>query len=376
MNILMLNYEFPPIGGGAANANYYLFQEFANWDDLEIDLITSSPQGYLKKDFSDNITIYKHDVGKKRKDYWRMKEIAKWTCKAYKKSKRLINQNDYDLCHCWFGWPPGLIGYWFRKKLPYLVALRGSDIPGYNPRLNLLDKLLFTPLSRIVWKNAEDVTVNSKDSAEMAKKTLERDYEIIYNGIDTDEFFPSKETEGNGLKLLFVGRLIERKGVNYLLEALERVIEEISTPEIRLTIVGDGKIKDKLQNKTRRLGLKGNVKFLGSLPHKSLPSIYRKHDIFVLPSIQEALSNVVLEAIASGLAIITTNTGAAEMIDGNGYVVERKNPDQIRKALTKYAENQDILNDHQNKSRKIAENLEWESFAEEYYDLYGKMIEG
>jgi len=137
----MLNYEFPPIGGGAAIANYHLLTEFIGNADLEIDLVTSSPANRFEiEQFSENIKIFKLNVGKKELHYWTMPEIARWTWKAYWFFRKLINENRYDLCHCWFGWPSGIIGYLFRKRVPYIIALRGSDVPGYNARLKILDK--------------------------------------------------------------------------------------------------------------------------------------------------------------------------------------------------------------------------------------------
>ncbi|MGR3318448.1 MAG: glycosyltransferase, partial [Candidatus Anammoxibacter sp.] len=153
--ILMLNFEFPPIGGGAANANYYLLKEFSKNSDMEIDLVTSGVNGKVETDqFSNNIKIHKLKINKQDLHYWRMSEIAIWTWKAYWYAKKLIKRTDYDLCHCWFGWPAGIIGYLLRKKIHYIVALRGSDVPGYNVRLKILDKIFFRFVSLIIWKNA------------------------------------------------------------------------------------------------------------------------------------------------------------------------------------------------------------------------------
>ena len=191
MKILMLNYEFPPIGGGAGNACYYMLKEFAKMKDIEIDLITSSDGKYKEEKFSRNIRIFKLDVDKKGIHYWKMAEIVRWTRKAYKLSKKLVQENNYDACHCWFGWPSGWIGYKLRKKVPYIVALRGSDVPGYNPRLKFLDNILFSSISKKVWENARKVITNSSGLKELALKTKpDQHIDIIYNGVDTDEFKP------------------------------------------------------------------------------------------------------------------------------------------------------------------------------------------
>ncbi|MEA3343908.1 MAG: hypothetical protein U9Q92_07145 [archaeon] len=111
MRVLMLNYEYPPLGGGAANANYYMLKEFAKVKGLEVDLITSSADNKFEvEDFSSNVRIYKLDVGKKDVHFRGQGEIMRWLYKAYSLSRKLASEKKYDYCHCWFGFPSGLAG--------------------------------------------------------------------------------------------------------------------------------------------------------------------------------------------------------------------------------------------------------------------------
>lgn len=366
----MLNYEFPPVGGGAANANRYLLEEFAGRSDLTVDLVTSSPDGYCEETFGDGVELYRLDVAKRDQHYWRTSEITRWTWGAYRKTKRLIDERQYDLCHSWFGWPSGLVAHQFRTKVPYLVGLRGSDIPGYNPRLELLDETILPGISRVVWDRAARVTVLSENSARMASRTLQRDFKVIPNGVDTDQFHPDGVAVDPPVDVLFVGRLIRRKGVRYLLEAIARLQARRTELPVRVTIVGSGNVGEELRARARALGIDGLVTFLGPRPHGALPEIYRSHDVFVLPSVNEALSNVVLEAIASGLAVITTDTGAAEMVDDNGYVVERESAAAIAEALARYCDDLALVEQHKRASSARRDELSWERFAERYLELY------
>ena len=184
----MLNYEFPPLGGGAANACYYLLKEFASQKDITIDVITSGRTQKIEQ-FSKNITIHYIKINKKNPHYWKMSEILVWTLKAYKLSHAFVRKKKYDVCHCWFGWPSGMIGY--TLGIPYIVALRGSDVPGYNPRLSLLDSIIFKPISKVVWGKASHVVANSAGLRDLALKTARMKIDIIYNGVDVHEFKPS-----------------------------------------------------------------------------------------------------------------------------------------------------------------------------------------
>lgn len=371
--ILMLNYEFPPIGGGAAIANYYLLRELRNSPDLEIDLLTSSPSNKFEvEQFSNNIRIFKLNVCKKDPHYWTMFEIARWTWKAYWFSRKLINKNNYDLCHCWFVWPPGIIGYLFRNKMPYIIALRGSDVPGYNPRLKFLDRFFLRFISRIICENARVVTALSRNLKRLAEKTFnEINIEIIFNGVDIDRFKPVIHRPNFNIDILFVGRLIRRKGIISLLKAFKEVCDEYK--KCKLTIVGGGPKRKYLENFCNRLKIESNVNFLGAVEYKDVDKIYQKASIFVLPSLEESLSNVIQEAMASGLPIITTDTGAAELIDENGFIVEKGDYKQIKKAIMEYITNPELMRKHGLQSRKIAEKMSWSNNAEVYIEIYNSV---
>lgn len=365
----MLNYEFPPIGGGAATANYHLLEEYKKNPDLEIDLVTSSSKDFEIERLSENIKIFKLGIKKKDLHYWRMYEIASWTWKAFRFSKKLINENRYDLCHCWFGWPTGIIGYLFRKRVPYIIALRGSDVPGYNERLKNLDRFVFKFVSRITWNNAKAVSASSNDLKKLAKKTLEGiNINVIYNGVNIDKFSPRVNKSNHNFEILFVGRLIKRKGLEYLLKALQEVFNEYKN--CKLTIVGEGPERKNLQYYCKRMGIESNVKFLREVERKDLAEVYQKASAFVLPSLEESLSNAIQEAMASGLPIITTNTGAAELMDNNGFVVEKGNYIQLKEAILKYIRHPDLLIRHGQQSRKLAEEMTWSHAAKAYIEIY------
>lgn len=374
MRVLMLNYEYPPLGGGAGNATFNLLNEFTKRDDITVDLVTSSAHNRFEKERrADNITLYKLPVPKKSIHYWRMGEILVWSISAYRLCRHLIKVNTYTLQHCWFGWPSGILGYLNRKEVPYIVGLRGSDIPGYNTRLKILDSLFFGYISKIVWKHAEKVTVLSEDSLKMAKKILDRDYIIIRNGVNTSDFFPiflHKST----IKILTVGRLIERKGIEYTIRGFADIRKNNPGYQVHLTIVGSGKLEKQLKDLTHELHIADNVSFLGGVEHEMLPDIYRDHDIFVLSSLNEALGNVTQEAIASGLALITTETGAAELLDGNGFIVKKCDFQDISEKLSILIKNPHLLSRFKKRSVEISERMSWKECADSYLKIYHSSV--
>lgn len=368
--ILMVNYEFPPLGGGSGNATLHLLKELAREGEIEVDLVTSGTgPREVRESLSASIHIDRVPIVKKQLHYWTAPEILEWFLRAGRKVDRLLQKQRYDLCHCWGGWPSGLIGQRHRNKMPYAVALRGSDVPGYNPRLRVLDPLFLRPVSRPIWRNAAVVTCVSQFLCDLARRT-EPDipYEVIRNGVDCGRFQPGRRP--GKLTFLFVGRLIGRKGVGDLLDAFRMVARDV--PESVLHIVGGGPDRNRLA--ASQEGMNGRVFFHGPADADELPQIYRNASVFVMPSIEEAMSNATLEAMASGLPVITTRTGVSEVIDGNGIVVAKRSPGEIGDAMRRYASEPNLIEQHGRRSREIAETMTWAAVARAYRDAYDRIL--
>ena len=119
MRILFLNYEYPPIGGGGANANAYLFRELALHPEIKIDCVTSAlGKQDVVEQVADNIRLYRLAVGKKQLHYWTQREVLTWLLRATRKAKVLMHEQQYDLCHAFFGFPSGMVAWLQRTKLP------------------------------------------------------------------------------------------------------------------------------------------------------------------------------------------------------------------------------------------------------------------
>ncbi|MFQ5645596.1 MAG: glycosyltransferase [bacterium] len=373
MKVLFLNYEFPPIGGGGANATRYFFKEFSTVPDLEIDLVTASWNSPGIENFSPNIRLHKLDIHKKRLHYWTHREVIEYLFKAYTYSRSLIKKTEYDLCHAFFGFPSGLVAYRLRKKLPYIVSLRGSDVPGFNNRFSW-EYVFLTPLFKKIWSRSREVVANSRGLKLLAAQTAPlQEIGIIYNGIDTGEFAPqeNRPAEADEFNIITVSRLIERKGLDYLIKALP----EIPNPRTKLTIIGEGNLQNKLKLLARELGVYDRVDFPGFVEHRHLPEYYRNADLFVLPSKNEGMSNTVLEAMACALPVITTDTGGTdELIRDNGIIIPMEDSGAISRAVREIMTDAGLRKKMSGKSRESALEFGWHKQAMKYLALYRKIV--
>jgi glycosyltransferase involved in cell wall biosynthesis len=373
--LLMLNFEFPPIGGGAAHAHLNLLKQYAKCDDLSVDVLTSAPQpGIFTERFSDNTTIYKVGLHKKDLHFWRKAEVVEWLFKSKFHYRKLLRQNSYDLVHAFFGFPTAYLCYRSADKLPYIISLRGSDVPGGHARLRLDYKILGPLLFKPIWRKAALLVACSEGLKERALRFMpDVSIDVIPNGVDLNRFSPTEDAKSSDvLRLLTVGRLSVTKRIDILIEAI-RILYN-SGLNVHFTIVGGGQLEQKFRQIVSEANLRDIIEFTGRIESEKMPQMYRRHDIFVSASMQEGMSNAMLEAMASGLPIITTRCeGVEELIKNNGFITENAQAEQMADAIKRLAKNRETYRSMSAAARKQAEKFSWSSAAERYLKIYERL---
>lgn len=377
MNILMLNYEFPPIGGGAGKANLNILKEYRERKGIRIDVLTSaSHPGHYVTNFADNITIHKVGVHKKNLHFWRKIEILEWVVKAGSYYSKLIKQKKYDFVHSFFGFPTGWFCYRSRHKLPYIISLRGSDVPGKNLRFAFEYKLLGIAFKEI-WKNAHTLIANSEGLKQRALRFYPQvKIDVIPNGINIEKYRPisqNVENKSDVIRLITVGRLSITKRVDMLINAVKILVEQ--GKKVKLLIVGGGSLKDSLEKLAAQKNLVNAIEFKGIVKLPEMPQIYQNTDLYVSATMQEGMSNAMLEAMACGLPIITTPCeGIEELIKDNGIIVKEDSAESIAQAITELVTNTEKMKAMSKAARKHSENFTWKSVSQAYLELYQKIL--
>lgn len=233
---------------------------------------------------------------------------------------------EYDIVHAHWLIPQGIVQSFFKK--PYIVTGHGGDVTSLNK--GLLRKLKIRCL-----KKAKHVTVVSEHLKKKVQELVpELQPSVISMGVDTSKFGKHHFVEnyfGQGEKkvILFVGRLAEKKGVTYLVEAMNQI-------NAMLVIVGDGPLRAELEKQANKISGNENgekIKFLGAKTHEELKKTYASADMFVAPSItakdgdQEGVPTTIMEAMASGLPVVSTFSGGiAQLIQNgkNGFLCKEK----------------------------------------------------
>lgn len=263
-------------------------------------------------------------------------------------------RKQYDYVHAHWLIPQGIVQSFFR--MPYLLTGHGGDVTSLNGGL-------FRLLKKRALQNAMAVTVVSRAlEAEVLalfpagkRERIRARLSVQPMGCDMEKFRnaqPRPKRCPQDKTVLFVGRLAEKKGVKYLIEAMQWV-------DARLLIVGDGPLRETLLRETRDLGLTGRIQFLGALSHAELPAVYAAADVFAAPSVtardqdREGFGLVLLEAMASGLPVAASRSGGIPDLvrDGwNGLLSEEKDSRSLADNLNRLLTDEKLY-------RKLATNI-------------------
>lgn len=371
MKILAISHEFPPIGGGGANACYFLTKGFVERGH-EVTLITANYQGMPEKEVMNGVQIMRVNSLRKHKEHCSFKEMLSYLFKAYPVAKKMQKENRYDICLIFFGIPSGPIGYMLKKKykLPYVIRFGGGDVPGFQERFTKVYKLI-APAIKMIWKKADARIANSQGLKDMALKFYDKkSFDIIPNGVDTEVFYPIEKADSDEFKILFVSRLIERKGLQFIIPQLQK-IQDSTEKKVKLVVVGDGPYREQLETITREYKVADMVEFVGQKNKKEIVLFYQNADLFILPSAKEGMPNVVLEAMACGLPIIMTPCeGSKELVQDNGYILLTS---EMGEKIQQLLRNKEMLQKLGHNSRRIVEEqFCWGHVVENYLTLMSK----
>lgn len=374
MRILLLNYEFPPLGGGAANATFQVLTEIARVSDVMIDVVVSSTGAARVEQFSHHITVHFLDIHKKGSLHHQTNiDLLRYSIAAHRKCRELTAQYAYDGIHAFFGIPCGYIAA--KLGLPYIISLRGSDVPFYNTKYWWLDRLFFARMSKRLWKHAARVTATSEGLKESALKVSpSQPIIVIRNGVHVDSFAPQQKPAGP-FTIISASRLTERKGITYVIEAF-RVFAQTHA-DVRLLIAGEGDALHTLQLQAKNSGVMDRISFLGAVPHAEMVQQYHASDVFVLPSMNEGMSNALLEAMSAGLAVVATDTGDAKfLIQGGGKIVPKRDAASIAEFFEYAYTHPEELRAMKKHNREQVAGMSWTTVAQQTLHMYDDVFSG
>ncbi len=296
-------------------------------------------------------------------------------------------------------------GYSFLKKMrrhqpqkPFIHTVHGvladeyqqAKTSGYTSLRGRAANILMGYLARLEREMAQQattiVTISNYSLGKLKEhyNIDEGKVRIVPNGVDTEIFRPTSDTVetkrqfglGDEPVMLFVGSLIPRKGVGFLVETAKKVVNQQA--DAKFVIVGKGPLRGMLDEAICRSGLDSNFVFLGNIAETQLPMVYGMADVFVLPSVQEGQGIVLLEAQACGKPVVAFNVGGVnEAVEDKktGLLVERGDITGLADALCSILTDEELKVKMGWNGRKFVEsNFTWDICADKMLNVYSEML--
>lgn len=364
LKILMLNYEFPPLGGGASPVSYEIAKGLVPLGH-SVDVVTMGYKELPKYEEIDGIKVYRVKCLRSKKEICHPWEQLSYLLSAKKFLKKHLKTNSYDINYTHFIIPTGFLALWLKKKynLNYIITSHGSDVLGYNKRFAKLYPFLIKPWKKYI-KEAKVVTTPSQFLQDEIKKiTQDGNFVVIPNGIDKDKFKPFKKEN----KVLIVARLFVNKGIQDILDALKG----IDLGEWKVDIVGDGPYKEFLVNKTKENKLDDKVTFHGWIDNKSdkMKELYGKASVFISASFFESFGLTALEAMQAGCYCLLSDIPGYKQLDlPEECYFKVSDTNSIKDAITNYIPKSDTIKSKLTFNKKY----EWDNIIKEFENILDK----
>ena len=304
MRILVLNYEYPPLGGGAAPVCRDLAEGMARAGH-QVTVVTMGFRGLPGREMSGGVEIVRLPCLRLRAHACLPWEQYSYILAARRFLKRRLAEQSYDVCHTHFVIPTGPVARWVKKRwgLPYVITAHGSDVEGYNSKLWMRAMhAALRPFWRRIVAEADCVAVPSAFLLGLLKKAkADGRYVLIPNGLDTEKY--RSEPGDKKRRILVMGRMQPSKNVQTILRAAAKLPDAV-WGDWTMDILGDGPIRGELEQLAQALGLESRLRFHGWIDNGTPEQLafLRQAAIYVTASRFENCPMAVLEALAAGCA--------------------------------------------------------------------------
>jgi glycosyltransferase involved in cell wall biosynthesis len=298
--------------------------------------------------------------------------------------------------HAPVGFVYGMRRRWHRSAgyPPYVMTLHGLEERrvhvmsrevkkgqawNYSWRNRLWHRLYHFPRFRWSIRTADGAHAYSRDvwTLLQLKYNLDSDrVAYIPSGVEPRFFIPREYREGPGLKLLYAGTWLDQRGVFYLRTALRNLAPRI--PGMVLTIAGGGATEKDIHD-FFGADIAPQIKVRPTVAWEEMPGLYAEHDVLLFPSLMEGLPGVLLEAMATGMAVITTETcGMPDVVENefNGRLIPPGNAAAIEEAVLYYANSPEARRRLGRAARETMKRYTWERSAQMLEALYRRVLEG
>jgi len=362
MNVLILCHEYPPIGGGAGAVSASLAATYAKHGHA-VRVATMAWGENSGEEEVDGVRVARVACRRRRREMASPAEALLWAWRCRSVVDRWYREEPFDVTHAHFLMPAGIVARDLKNRhgTPFLVTLHGSDVPGFNRERLRAAHVIARPWWRRVCRSADLLVTPSNSLAQLLREAGGAGpTEVIPNGFEVGKFEPRQKKK----RMLLCSRLVERKGFQYFLEA----VQDLDLPGWEVDVVGDGPMRRQLEDLSRRCRVPVRIRGWMENDSDDLARLYGEAMVFALPSEWENFSIALLEAMDAACAVITTDvSGNPEVVGDTGFLVPPRDVGGLREAVTRLTGSTEQCMAMGARARaRVAREFDWTKVADRY----------
>ena len=370
MRILVLNHEFPPIGGGGGRAAEDVCRVLSRRGH-EIKILTSHIKGLPREERRDGFHILR--LASLRTEPYKagFPSMAAYVLAGLWAGRRLIRLFKPDLLHAHFAVPAGALA-WMLARLtgvPYVLTVHLGDVPGGVPEKTGGWFRWLYPFTRPIWRDARRIVAVSEYTRQLALKKYKAEIQVIPNGVDLSTLKPDLVHLNEPPRIVFAGRFMAQKDPLQLVQTLNA----LKQLQWQCVMIGDGPLMQDVRRAVAESALQERFQLTGWIDPQDVLDWFGRSDILFMPSRSEGLPVVGVQALAKGLAIVASRVGGfVDLVDHdkNGYLVRREDADQFSALLSGLLSDPNRLLSFRNASLEKARDFEIDQVVREYENIF------
>ncbi|MBD3380386.1 MAG: glycosyltransferase [Candidatus Omnitrophica bacterium] len=382
MNVLFVNYEYPPVGGGGGVFTKDLAEELAGNNTVHV--LTSAFPGLARSETINGVTVFRTPVlNRTSLPSAGILSLLSFPFSGIFKGYSLLKSTDYDVINTHFAVPSGPCGAFLSKisGIPNVLSIHGGDIYDPSKKTSPHRHPLLRWAVKRVMESSDSVIAqsnNTRDNA-MSIYSPSKDIKIIPLGIPLSSI-PEIDRGSIGLDpdkkyLISIGRLVKRKGYDILIRAFSSVTSR--EPSTRLILLGSGPELDNLKTLAADLGIGEKISFITDSDDRAKYEYLASSDMYVLSSLHEGFGIVLLEAMACGLSIVSTDNGGQTDIlehEKNALMVPPGDAEALAEAIEELLSSPETMRKMKTNNLEHAKDFSISKVAARYMELFRETI--
>ncbi len=382
MRILIINYEYPPIGGGGGFVTRDICENMVSRGHI-VTVVTSKFQGLAGRETVNGVNVIRVPVlSRKKVEVAGMASMVSYFPSSIFKSMKIIKADGYEILNTHFAIPSGPAGYVLSKlfHLPNVLAIHGGDIFDPSKSLSPHNTPILKQTVKYMLNKADCVVAQSTDTRKNAYDyyNIKRPIEIIPLGIKKPVFIKKSREDFNfgNDEMIFctVGRLVKRKNIEDTLDILSEIR---NNHKFKFIIMGDGPERENLYELAKQYNISDNVLMMGNVSDELKFQLISLSDIFLSTALHEGFGLVFLEAMDAGIPVISYNRGGQNdfLEDGKtGFLVNLGDKVKYKERLLEIIDNHSLKLAMGEYNKKLIQNYYIDACAEKYINLFEKVI--